>query len=140
MRVVNIYVVVGLLLLCPFQQVYAGILMIVHPSNTATFDQNDIAKIWLGRSNKFSSGKPAIPISLQESNPSSSHFNRSVLGKTGSQLKSYWSKLVFTGKGTPPAEVKNDAEMVALVSANPSMIGYVNEGKATDQVKVVGKF
>ena len=54
-----------------------------------------------------------------------------------SQLKSYWSKLVFTGKGQPPRDVQTDAEMIELVAGNPNIIGYVDISSVTDKVKVL---
>ena len=63
-----------------------------------------------------------------------------MLNKSGSQLKSYWSKLVFTGKGTPPKVVANDAEVISLISANPNLIGYIDAAAVTGTVKVIAKF
>lgn len=55
-------------------------------------------------------------------------------------MKAYWSKLVFTGKGTPPQEVPGDAEVKALIGSNPSTIGYIDAGSVDASVKVVHKF
>jgi len=63
-----------------------------------------------------------------------------VLKKSASQLKAYWSKLLFTGKGTPPKEIGSDAEMVSLVASNPNMIGFVDAAAVNDSVKVVTRF
>jgi len=57
-----------------------------------------------------------------------------------SKLKGHWSKLIFTGKGTPPKEVSTDAEVIELVAANPNIIGYINASSVTDKVKIAGKF
>ncbi|WP_334313334.1 hypothetical protein [Psychrosphaera algicola] len=48
--------------------------------------------------------------------------------------------MVFTGKGSPPREVSNDAEMLELIKANPSLIGYVSSGSITSDVKVIATF
>jgi hypothetical protein len=48
--------------------------------------------------------------------------------------------LVFTGKGTPPKVVANDAEVISLISANPNLIGYIDATAVTGTVKVIAKF
>lgn len=90
--------------------------VIVHPSNSAALDQSSISRIFLGKAKSFPGGGSAVPINLADGSAGSEDFNAKVLNKSASQLKAYWSKLVFTGKGTPPKAVANDAEMIALIS------------------------
>ncbi len=118
----------------------AEVVVIVHPSNTATIDAKAISKIYLGKSNSFPSGGEAVPINIKSGSSIVDEFNEKVVGKNSSQLKSYWSKLVFTGKGTPPKEVASEADVINLVKDNPAIIGYVSSGTATDGVKVVGSY
>jgi ABC-type phosphate transport system substrate-binding protein len=122
------------------QLAHAEIAVIVHPSNANAVDEATISKIYLGREKSFADGSSVIPMSLSESAAASSAFNEKVLKKSSSQLKAYWSKLVFTGKGTPPKEVPTDDEMVKLVAGNPSLMGYVDAAKVDASVKVVFKF
>lgn len=122
------------------QFVHAEIAVIVHPSNANAVDEATISKIYLGREKSFADGSSVIPMSLTESAAASATFNEKVLKKSSSQLKAYWSKLVFTGKGTPPKEVASDDEMVKLVAGNPSLMGYVDAAKVDASVKVVFKF
>lgn len=75
-----------------------------------------------------------------ENSPVRAEFNDKALGKNASQLKAYWSRLIFTGKGTPPKESGNDADVVALVAQNPNMVGYIDESALNDSVKVLFKF
>jgi len=37
----------------------------------------------------------------------------------------------------PPAEAANDAEVIALISKNPSVIGYIDRAYVTDAVKAI---
>ena len=113
--------------------------VIVHPSNGDTLDDSAISRIFLGKSKSFPGGEQAVPINMAEGAAITENFNDKVLNKSSSQLKAYWSKLVFTGKGTPPATTDSDAEMITLISANPNMIGYI-EGSGDGSVKVVKSF
>ena len=118
----------------------AAVDVIVHPSNANAIDAGDIKKIFTGKAKSFADGSKALPITQADGNPATDEFNQNVLNKSSSQLKAYWSKLVFTGKGTPPEEAANDAEVVSLVSKNPNLIGFVSKGSADGSVKVVQSF
>jgi ABC-type phosphate transport system substrate-binding protein len=118
----------------------AEVAVVVHPSNNAALNAEEISKLYLGRSKSFPDGKAAIPLAQAESSGSTAVFNEKVLNKTGSQIKAYWSKLVFTGKGTPPKELATDQEVIDLVSQNPSVIGYVDKSAVNASVKVVATF
>jgi ABC-type phosphate transport system substrate-binding protein len=118
----------------------AAVDVIVHPSNANAIDAGDIKKIFTGKAKSFADGSKALPITQADGNPATDEFNQNVLNKSSSQLKAYWSKLVFTGKGTPPEEAANDAEVVSLVSKNPNLIGFVTKGSADGSVKVVQSF
>ena len=117
----------------------ADVVVIVHPSNANSLDNATIARIFLGKSKTFPDGAQAVPINLQEGSPASDAFNATVLGKNGSQLKAYWSQLVFTGKGAPPKQVDSEDELKKLIAANPNMIGYIDAAKLDASVKAVGK-
>lgn len=63
-----------------------------------------------------------------------------MLGKSESQYSAFWSKLVFTGRGTPPEMIATEDEMLNLVATNPNTIGFIDESKVDSNVKVVGTF
>ena len=118
---------------------FSGVVVIVHPSNAVTMDQKEISKVFLGKSKKFPSGSAALPIDIS-SGAVKSEFTKKVLGKSDSQIKAYWSKLMFTGKGQAPRKVDTDAEVIELVSQNPSIIGYVSDSSVNDSVKVIATY
>jgi len=118
----------------------AGIAVIVHPSNGAELGKTEISRVFLGKMKSYPGGGTAVPINLKEGAGTRANFEKAVLKKSSSQIKAYWSKLVFTGKGTPPKEVGSDAEVINLIKANPNLIGYVSDGSVTGDVKVVATF
>ncbi|WP_404340571.1 phosphate ABC transporter substrate-binding protein [Pseudoalteromonas mariniglutinosa] len=119
--------------------VFADIAVIVNPANNNSVDENTIKKIYLGKSKSFGDGSKVNPVN-QDGNAVSNEFNDKVVGKSGSQLNAYWSKLVFTGKGTPPEKLANDQAVIDFVASNTDAIGYIDSAKVTDTVKVVGTF
>jgi len=120
--------------------VFAGVDVIVHPSNANAIDANEIKKIFTGKAKSFADGSKALPLTQADGSAVTAEFNEKVLKKSASQLKAYWSKLVFTGKGTPPKEANSDAEVMSLVASNPNLIGFVKQGSADASVKVIQSF
>ncbi|OFE11105.1 phosphate ABC transporter substrate-binding protein [Pseudohongiella acticola] len=110
---------------------YADIAVIVHPSSSAEIDVDELNRLYTGRSSALTA------VNLQEGLAMRSEFDEKGAGRASAQLKAHWSKLVFTGKGTPPAEVANEAAMLSHVASNPDAIGYVDAGSVDDSVKVI---
>ncbi|PAJ76149.1 phosphate ABC transporter substrate-binding protein [Pseudoalteromonas sp. NBT06-2] len=123
-------------LICCSHFTFADITVIVHPSNSNAMDASSISRLFLGKSKKFPDGSIAIPLNQIEASSATAQFNSKALRKSSSQIKAYWSKLVFTGKGSPPKSVENNAAVLDLVSSNPNIIGYVESNVLTDKVKV----
>ena len=98
-------------------------------SSASTMTADDIANIYLGKS---SSMKP-----VDNATPVRSQFYTKVAGKDEAQVKAIWSKLVFTGKATPPKELASNADVVKAVAADPNAIGYVDKSAVDGSVKVV---
>lgn len=115
----------------------AGIAVVVHPSNGAELSKDDLSRLYTGRTNNFPDGSSAVPINLADASALRAAFDEKALGRSSSQIKAYWSKLVFTGKGTPPKEVATPAEVLQLVANNPNIVGYVDAAEVTPAVKVV---
>lgn len=133
----HLFLAVTLLLALPTM---ANISVIVHPSNQLEMNPNEIARMFLGKMKSFPKGGIVLPINLAEGSLPRKTFEKTILKKSSSQIRAYWSKLVFTGKGSPPREVENDAEMLKLIKANPSLIGYVATDSITPGVRVVATF
>jgi len=120
--------------------VCADIAVIVHPSNNNEIDQQFIKKVFTGKVKSFDDGSPVVAINQESGNQPAIEFNEKILNKSASQLKAYWSKQLFTGKGTPPKEMSTDSEVLKLIGDNPSLIGYVDASAVNDKVKVIGKY
>lgn len=119
----------------------ADVAVIVSSNNgNSNISASDISKVFLGKSKSFPDGSQAIAVDQNDDSATRKTFNDKVLGKSSSQLKSYWSRLIFTGKGTPPKQLVNDAAVKAAVAGNPGMIGYIDASSVDGTVKVVGKF
>ena len=138
MRFKNLKVMASAAVLsCSVGFAQAEVAVVVHPSNAAVLDAGEVAKLFLGKASKFPGGAAATPIDLAEGDASRDEFHAKVTSKDAGQLKSYWSRLVFTGKGQPPRTVASDADVISAVAADPTAIGYVDSSAVTGDVKVV---
>lgn len=99
------------------------------PAGNLTKEQ--AADIYLGKSTSLT------PLDQPEASPLRDEFYTKVTGKSAAQAKSHWSKLSFTGKGTPPKEGQNSADIKKLVGDNPALIGYIEKSAVDGTVKVL---
>lgn len=109
----------------------AEVAVIINPAAAKEPSRAEVVNIFLGRD------KSLTALDLQQWSAAKDAFYTQVMSKTESQMTSYWSGLIFTGKGQPPQSVADDAAMVSSVAANANMIGYVSADAVTDQVKVL---
>jgi len=131
----------GLLLASLFgTSAHAGIAVIVHPgSGVDSLSVSDVKKLFLGKRKKLPDGKKAIPVDQAEGSAIRADFGKKVLGKSADQLKAYWTKIIFSGKGSPPRELADDGAVKAYVADNPGAIGYIDSGSLDSSVKAVLK-
>jgi ABC-type phosphate transport system substrate-binding protein len=106
-------------------------------SPIAALDKSQVADIFLGKASRFPNGLQAVPIDQAEGSAVRDEFYGKVVGKTAAQIKAYWSKIIFTGRGQPPPSVSNSIEMKKRISENPAAIGYIDRSMVDDSVKVV---
>ena len=113
----------------------AVIVNVDNPTDSITVEE--LVNVFLGKSRQLAGGTKVIPIDQIEGEAARIEFYDKVVKKSPSQLNSYWSRLIFAGKGRPPYAVSDDREVLEFVSANPSMIGYVDMMSVDDTVKVI---
>jgi len=109
----------------------AEVVVIVNPANSEAVSKDQIANVYLGKSTAF------MPVDQPDGSAIRGEFYKKVADKDASQAKALWSKLVFTGKATPPKEVGSSADVKKAVAANPKAIGYIEKSAVDASVKVV---
>lgn len=117
----------------------ADVAVIVNPA-AGDVSADDIQRLFLGKKSSFSNGGKATPYYLPDNTDERKVFEKEVLKKLPSQIKSYWSKLVFTGKGTPPKILESSEAAIAKVAKEKGAIAYVNASLVNDSVKVVATY
>ena len=117
------------------------VVVVMHPSFEGEMTEKSISEIFLMKVKSFPNGQLSIPLDVDD-DEGLNRFYKLYTNKSPSQVKAYWARFVFTGKGSPPKKVYDDEEVLELVSKNPNIIGYVS-AESLDQeeypVKVVAK-
>jgi ABC-type phosphate transport system substrate-binding protein len=106
-------------------------------SSITTLSKSELADIFMGRTSRLANGVQPVPIDQAEGSIARTEFYANMAGKSPAQMKAYWSKIIFTGRGQPPAEVSNSVEMRTRVAQNPAAIGYIEQAMLDNSVKVV---
>ena len=118
----------------------AELVVIVNPKNpAANLSAEQVAALYLGNASTFPDGGAAALADQPESAGIRGTFYEKATGRSAAQAKATWARLTFTGKGTPPKELKSDADVKAFVAADPKAIGYVDASAVDGSVKAVLK-
>lgn len=106
-------------------------------SPLTSLSKNQVAEIFLGKTARFPDGRLAVPIDQEEGLAARDEFYAVFTGKSPAQLKSHWTKIIFTGRGKPPMAVSSSAEVRRLIAANPLTIGYIERSAVDSTIKVL---
>jgi len=110
----------------------AEVVVVVNPKAAeASMTKDQVAQFFLGKSTAMT------PVDQPDGAPVRAEFYKKVTDKDASQVKSLWSKLVFTGKATMPKEVGDSAAVKKAVAADPKAIGYIEKSAVDASVKVI---
>ena len=106
-------------------------------SPAAALSAEQAAGLFLGKTDQLPGVGTALLLDQAEGSAVRELFYTKVAGKSGSQVKAAWSRLVFSGKATPPKELGSSAEVKKMVAANPNAIGYIEKSAVDGSVKVL---
>ncbi|MBA4367379.1 MAG: hypothetical protein C0403_07030 [Desulfobacterium sp.] len=96
---------------------------------------NELKDIYQRKKTMWANGQK-ISFALLDSGKTHELFIRHYVQKTPAQYHRYWKKLVFSGRGIPPASFRNENSLMAHVSLTAGAIGYVSpETKLSGGVK-----
>ncbi|MDB6090146.1 MAG: hypothetical protein JWN85_2930 [Gammaproteobacteria bacterium] len=115
--------------------------VIVNPANSVhALSRREALDIFVGRYRTFPSGMAALPIDLGISSPERTQFYLVLAHKDLSDMTSYWARVTFSGRMTPPFQVADARLAVDLVATNLNAIAYVNSASVDKRVRVVLEF
>ena len=118
----------------------ADIVVIVNPKNpAASLTAEQVSAMYLGTAATFPDGGALALADQPEAAGIRGDFYQKATGRSAAQVKATWARITFTGKGTPPKELKSDADVKAFVAGDAKAIGYIDSSAVDGSVKVALK-
>ncbi|WP_409449972.1 hypothetical protein [Aromatoleum sp.] len=118
-------------------QAEAPIVIVAGAASTISeLSKEQAEQLYLGRASTLRGGTPVSLADLPPG-PTRDRFYAKLTGKNPSQIRAYWSRMVFTGRALPPREVTDAEQLRSLLAANPDLIGYLPVTAADDRLKIL---
>jgi len=112
--------------------------VIANPSTpVADLSMRELRAIYTMRLDRWEDGTEIQVFVLPQKHPSHQQFCKSVLQALPHQLQAVWYRLVYSGMGRAPTEVRDEQEMLERIRSTPGAIGYVDDGVALSNVQVL---
>jgi ABC-type phosphate transport system substrate-binding protein len=113
------------------------LVVIVNPSiGVQHLSRREALDIFLGRYRTFPSGASALPIDLGIDSNERKQFYLLLAHKDPADMSSYWARLTFSGKISPPFAVADGHMAVDIVANNPNAIAYVDRASVDNRVRI----
>ena len=127
----------ALALTCAAAQAGDLVVIVSARSSVDALRPDQVAAIFLGQSARFPGGALATALDQPIGSSERNQFYLRVTGKTPALLKAHWSKLVFTGRGQPPRELRDSAAVRHAVAEDTGLIGYIDREALDPSVRQV---
>ncbi len=113
------------------------LVVIVNPAiGVQHLTRSEVLDIFLGRYRNFPTGASALPIDLDVSSDARTRFYLLLAHKNPSDMVSYWARLSFSGKVSPPFAVPGVETAIDIVATNPNAIAYVDRSVVDSRVHI----
>ena len=101
-----------------------------------SLNERQVTDIFLARTNYLDPVGRITTLELSDEDHHYDFYHR-ISSKTPAQINSYWTTLIFTGKGKPPREVSNRQQLLHELNSDPGAIAYLNDNLPDKDFKVV---
>ncbi len=131
--------VCALALLLPLARPAAADVVVVVAGNSPlkSVTSRQLAALFLGKINALPDGTRLTPVDLAEEAPARQAFYSTIIGKSANQVRAYWSRLIFSGRGQPPRTFESEDALKKMLSQHPDWIGYIDSGAVDSSVRVL---
>lgn len=96
-----------------------------------------VINIFLGRYRQLPSGQLAKPLDLLPADPLRERFYRKLVDKNPAEISAYWTRLIFSGKTSPPEIVASVPELIKQLNNTPGAIAYLERSQLDERLRVV---
>ncbi len=106
-------------------------IVVVGAPSAAPLTKDQVADLFLGKTQNLT------PIDQADASPIYAAFYKKATGREVAQVKSTWSRVVFSGKGQAPRQLPDNAAVKKAVAADPKAVGYIDKSAVDGTVKVL---
>jgi hypothetical protein len=115
----------------------ANVAIIAHPA-VPKVDAATLQRLYTGRVIEVA-GSTVTVVNLAAGNPARDRFLAQVLNLDNERYIAYWTVRRHVGKGVPPRDLRNAAEVIEYVQSTPGALGYVDTADLKPGLNVVFK-
>jgi ABC-type phosphate transport system substrate-binding protein len=132
MQRIHWLILLSLILIAPASQ---SVEVIAHPSLEIKFlSAHKARNIFSMRIRSWPDGTPIKVYVLDEDSNLHKQFSKQKLGIFPYKLRRIWDRYIYSGTGQPPITVKNEDEMMKVISSTRGAIGYASKGGANVRI------
>lgn len=133
---------IALLCLIVSKPVFALDLVVVvnKKNNIESLTKKQVIDIYMGRYQSFPNGTPAKPIDHPINSDYKRTFYIELVNLSENRLKSYWSRLLFSGRARPPLETQSPEDVIQLINDDLTSVAYLPRSAITEEMKIVYQF
>lgn len=103
-----------------------ALVVIVNVKNgVRALDKKTITDMFLKKRTQWSDDGVIVPVDQSRGSVVRGQFSDQVLGRSVAAVRTYWNRLVFSGRGVPPQELGSDEDVVKYVAKREGAIGYI---------------
>ena len=115
---------------------FADVVVIANKNVSETSMTKDKVKnIFLGKIVKWQDSSRIHFVTLKGDVHKS--FLKEYIGRSTNQYKTYWKKVLFTGKGSMPKTFSTEQEIIQYVANTEGAVGYINKNTASENVATI---
>lgn len=128
-----------LVLLVPLRAAAGPVVVMSADAGVERLTELEVRQLFTGATRTVG-GHVFTPLDLPRGSEVRERFYQRLVGKTPQQMRAWWARMVFTGKGYPLREVSGITELTLLVESATDYIGYMEAEQMVDSLKVVYRF
>ena len=95
-------------------------------STFQSISAKDLQALYMGRRQETKDGNPVQATDLPRDHPLRQQFYARLTGMTAAQVNSHWSRLLFSGRSTPPVILSNPEAVFGFLLRTPNTLGYTS--------------
>ncbi|WP_445621031.1 hypothetical protein ACUN8C_04105 [Kushneria sp. Sum13] len=109
-------------------------IVINEASPVRQLSHSEAVNIFMGRYRRLPDNSAALPI---DQAPLKARFYRALVQKDMAEINSYWARLVFSGRASPPQQTDTREDLIDIVTHNNNALGYVDADLLPPHLRVL---